>query len=33
LRHMLYFLVVASTIEFVTHFNLKYLKPIENIII
>jgi hypothetical protein len=27
---MLDFLVVASTFEFVTHGNLKYLKPIEN---
>jgi hypothetical protein len=30
--HMLDFLV-ASTFEFVTHLNLKYLKPIENRII
>jgi hypothetical protein len=30
LSHMLDFLVVASTFEFVTHLNLKYLKPIEN---
>jgi hypothetical protein len=29
LSHMLDFLVVASTFEFVTHLNLKYLKPIE----
>ena len=29
-NYMLDFLVVASTFEFVTHLNLKYLKPIEN---
>jgi hypothetical protein len=33
LSHKLDFLVVASTFEFITHLNLKYLKPIENRII
>jgi hypothetical protein len=33
LSHMLDFLVVASTFEFVTHLSLKYLKPIESKII